>query len=163
MLARLPAAEPPLTVDYAAKLMAEFDGPARAGALVSALDLAAARKVAATVTKVGAVQLMPAHRGNSPRNWIVDDWDAVSVIDSGSADYEPRWVDIYRMRHREWLGRPELRDAFLAGYGRDIDDATATLLRAYGARMSLSTIVWATDHGDAPLVAQRLRTAAPGA
>jgi hypothetical protein len=32
--------------------------------------------------------------------------------------------------------------------GRGIDDNTANLLRVYGARAAVSTIVWATEHGD---------------
>jgi Ser/Thr protein kinase RdoA (MazF antagonist) len=152
LVARLHAAEEPIaTTSYGEKLLADFDSwSVRARQLVPLRDLDAAREIATAACHLGAVELVPAHRDNSPRNWMVDDQNVVSLIDFGHADNEPWWVDLYRLMHREWLDRPDLRDAFLAGYGRDIDDNTADLLRVYGACGAVSTIAWATEHGDKP-------------
>ncbi len=150
LVARLHAAEDPIaTTSYGEKLLADFDSWApRARELVPPHDLDAAHEIATLTGEIGELQLVPAHRDNTPRNWIVDDQGLVSLIDFGHADKEPWWVDLYRLIHREWLDRPDLKEAFLAGYGRDIDEGTANLLRVYGACGAVSTIAWATEHGD---------------
>jgi tRNA A-37 threonylcarbamoyl transferase component Bud32 len=150
LVARLHAAEEPVaTTSYGEKLLADFDSwAARARELVPPHDLDAAREIATLACDIGTVQLVPAHRDNTPRNWMVDGPDVVSLIDFGHADKDPWWVDLYRLMHREWLDRADLKAAFLAGYGRDIDDETTDLLRVYGARAAVSTIVWATEHND---------------
>ena len=130
-------------------VVVDFDTwSARAQQLVAPQDLDAAREIASAACHLGTVELVPAHCDNTPRNWMVDDGNAVSLVDFGLAKKEPWWADVHRLMHREWLGRADLRDAFLAGYGRDIDDSTADFLRAYGACAAVSTIVWATEHGD---------------
>ncbi|MGY2127478.1 phosphotransferase family protein [Blastococcus sp. SYSU DS0617] len=141
--------------DYAQQLLTSFDAWAvRAAALVDDQDLGRARAIAATVTDLGPVEGVPAHRDNSPRNWVVDEVGHVRLIDFGACDVEPWWVDLQRLQAREWSGRPDLQEAFLAGYGRSLDDRTRHLVRAYCARAAVSTIAWATEHGDQPFAAE---------
>ncbi|MDT0277075.1 aminoglycoside phosphotransferase family protein [Blastococcus sp. DSM 46792] len=141
--------------DYAQQLLAGFDAWAvRAAALVDDEDLSRARAIAATVTDLGPVEGVAAHRDNSARNWVVDEEGHVRLIDFGACDVEPWWVDLQRLRGREWSGRPDLQEAFLAGYGRSLDDRTRHLLRAYCARAAVSTIAWATEHDDQPFAAE---------
>lgn len=135
--------------DYAEQLLTSFDAWAeRAAVLVGDQDLGRARAIAATVADLGPVEGVPAHRDNSARNWLVDDGGHVRLIDFGACDVEPWWVDLQRLQAREWSGRPDLQQAFLAGYGRSPDDRTRRLLRAYRARAAVSTIAWATEHDD---------------
>ncbi|WP_113834665.1 aminoglycoside phosphotransferase family protein [Blastococcus sp. TF02-09] len=150
LLRRLHESAPPQPLpDYAQQLLKSFDGWAeRAAALVDASDLGRARAIAATVADLGPVDGVPAHRDNTERNWLVDDAGHVRLIDFGACDVEPWWVDLQRLEAREWSGRPDLQQAFLAGYGRPIDDRTRHLLRVYRARAAVSTIAWATEHDD---------------
>jgi hypothetical protein len=56
--------------------------------------------------------------------------------------------------------RPDLRDAFYAGYGRAPTEADLALLRCYLAYSALSTVVWAREHGDPDFEEQGRRTIA---
>jgi len=49
---------------------------------------------------------------------------------------------------KEWGERADLRDAFLAGYGRELNETERAGLRANSARGHLVQITWATQHGD---------------
>jgi Ser/Thr protein kinase RdoA (MazF antagonist) len=81
---------------------------------------------------------------------VVDEERHVRLIDFGACDVEPRWVDLQRLQAREWSGRRDLQEAFLAGYGRALDDRTSQLLRAHRARAAVSTIAWATSTTTSP-------------
>lgn len=53
-----------------------------------------------------------------------------------------------RRRGKEWAGRPDLRDGFLAGYGRQLDETEVAGFRANSASGHLIQIIWATQHRD---------------
>ena len=142
-----PARHPPDTRATAERLVSSFDKwAARTDGLVSAASLREARTVAATAIELGAIELAPSHRDNSPRNWVVDADGHTRLIDCGSADYDPWCADPHRLHHREWIDRPDLQEAFLAGYGRPLDAGARILLRAYDAWAAVSTVGWATEH-----------------
>jgi len=74
------------------------------------------------------------------------------VIDLGRADRRPALTDLARLARQEWQGRPDLEEAFLAGYGGDPRESAAwqrTLLRE-----AIGTAVWAHQFGDEPFEAQ---------
>jgi thiamine kinase-like enzyme len=96
-------------------------------------------------------ELVPTHGDWQPRNWLVHE-GRVSVIDLGRADLRPAATDLARLARQEWLGRPDLEEAFLAGYGGDPRETAAwqrTLLRE-----AIGTAVWAHQVGDEPFEAQ---------
>lgn len=73
--------------------------------------------------------LVPRHRDYSMRDWMVDrgklrildfEW---SCLDACVTDLTQRHLGIRRTR-------TDLRDAFLHGHGRELDDADQALLRA---------------------------------
>lgn len=93
----------------------------------------------------GPVELVPTHGDYQPRNWLVDG-ATVKVIDLGRADWRPPWSDLARMDQRQWVGRPDLEQAFLNGYGHDPRSSPswqATLLRE-----AVGIAVWAYQVGD---------------
>ena len=95
--------------------------------------------------------LVPTHGDWQPRNWLVHE-GRVSVIDLGRADRRPASSDLARLARQEWLGRPDLEEAFLSGYGGDPRETAAwqrTLLRE-----AIGTAVWAYQVGDEPFEAQ---------
>lgn len=101
-----------------------------------------------------ATRVVPTHGDYQPRNWLWDD-GTVRVIDFGRAAWRPAMTDLARLATQEWVGRPELEDAFLAGYGPDPREAGAW------ARMlvaeAVGTAAWAHQVGDEPFEAQGLR------
>lgn len=97
------------------------------------------------------VELVPTHGDWQPRNWLIHQGQ-VSVIDLGRADWRPALTDLARMTRQEWLGRPDLEEAFLSGYGSDPREPAAwqrTLVRE-----AIGTAVWAYHVGDEPFEAQ---------
>lgn len=117
-------------------------------ALVAADDLDAVARIVAEVHELGPLEVVPAHRDYSTRNWMVDDHGRVRVIDFGKLEYDPWVLDLVRLQQREWLDAPLLEAAFLDGYDRGLDGADRVVLRAATAKHAVSTIVWARDHRD---------------
>lgn len=97
----------------------------------------------------GAVPTVPCHMDNQPRNWLVGDTGMVSMIDFGGCRRDVWIRDLQRMYFQQWRGRPDLRDAFYAGYGRTPSADDLAMLRCYLAHSALSTVVWAHEFGDA--------------
>ena len=64
------------------------------------------------------VKLIPTHGDYHPRNWLLDE-GRVSIIDFGRFNYRPAYTDFLRLSQRQWIGRPDLEAAFVAGYGSD--------------------------------------------
>jgi Phosphotransferase enzyme family len=85
---------------------------------------------------------VPCHRDYTPRNWLVDG-ERLHVIDFEFARPDV-WVnDLARLDSGAWRGRPELRAAFLAGYGREPDAEDEVV---YGACAAL-TAIWLVVRG----------------
>ena len=118
--------------------------------LIDPDDVAFVEREAAVLRELPPPPLVPTHNDFQPRNWRVDADGRVFVFDFEKARHEWWTHDIQRMWWREWLQRPDLRDAFLEGYGRELDETERAGLRANSARGHLVQIVWATAHGDLP-------------
>jgi Ser/Thr protein kinase RdoA (MazF antagonist) len=117
--------------------------------LIADDDVAFAEAEAKVLLDLPPPPLVPAHGDFQPRNWRVDGAGRVFVFDFEKARHD-WWIhDIQRMWWREWLGRPSLRDSFLEGYGRELDETEVAGMRANSARGHVVQIIWATLHGDA--------------
>jgi Ser/Thr protein kinase RdoA (MazF antagonist) len=112
-------------------------------------DVAWARATIAPVRDMPAPPLVPCHGDWQPRNWL---WDGSRTLAFDFERAAPAWwiKDVERMWHREWVDRPELRDAFFDGYGRAPDERELAAIEALAALAHVSTIVWATEVGDEP-------------
>jgi Ser/Thr protein kinase RdoA (MazF antagonist) len=119
----------------------------RAAGLLSARELDFARALARGLEQVDPPRQVPCHRDYSPRNWLVDG-DNVRVIDFDLATWEV-WVnDLARLYFGIWWDRPDLRDAFLDGYGHGLDRQDLEVLLRCGAIAAISPIARAHEHGD---------------
>jgi thiamine kinase-like enzyme len=96
---------------------------------------------------LGAVELVTTHGDYQPRNWLQDNGE-VKVIDFGRADHRP-WVhDLVRLSHQQFLGKPDLKDAFHHGLGRNVGPADTDIWRLENLNQAIGTVVWAHQVGD---------------
>lgn len=126
----------------------------RVGDAVTDAELDIARRIAATSLEFGPMPLVPAHRDNSTRNWMLGPDGHVRLIDFGAVEFEPWAVDLFRLEQREWLDAPLLRESFLDGYGRRPDERDAAVLHAFHAVQAIATIAWALEHDDLAFAGQ---------
>ncbi|MEQ4203863.1 phosphotransferase [Actinopolymorpha sp. B9G3] len=93
----------------------------------------------------GAPPRVSCHFDYSPRNWLVD-VGRVHLIDFEWAQPEV-WVnDLGRLFFGLWRTRPDLREAFLDGYGRQPDEADLALLLGSYALTTVWHLVWTYEH-----------------
>ncbi|MFE6052564.1 aminoglycoside phosphotransferase family protein [Kitasatospora sp. NPDC056446] len=96
------------------------------------------------------------HGDNSPRNWL---WHAppgapgsVGLIDFQMADHGAAVNDLVWLHGALWPNRPDLRSAFLTGYGRDLTDTEQQALRLYTARLAVSYLTTGLTEDNTMLV-----------
>jgi len=92
-----------------------------------------ARILIARAMDIEDVPLVPAHRDNHPRNWMVDSGGHLRLIDFADAEYDPWVVDVLLLEQDYWRTAPHLRVAFVSGYDREISESDDILLRAHHA------------------------------
>ncbi|MFE7352437.1 phosphotransferase [Streptomyces sp. NPDC057543] len=88
-----------------------------------------------------------------------DDREFVAVIDLERSEPGPAVRDLVRLSDA-WAGRPDLFEAFLAGYGRSLTAAEEARLVIDAALDSVSGISYGAAHGDSELVERGRRTLA---
>ncbi|MEU8950005.1 phosphotransferase [Streptomyces sp. NPDC048489] len=89
-----------------------------------------------------------------------DDLDVVvAVIDLERSEPGPAVRDLVRLSDA-WAGRPDLLEAFLAGYGRSLTAAEQARLVIDAALDAVSGISYGAAHGDPELLERGLRTLA---
>lgn len=82
----------------------------------------------------------PCHLDFQPRNWLIGTSGDVSLIDFEHARIDLPLRDLVRLRFRIWPERPDLRDAFLDGYGRLLTQAEDQLIWRLGAIDALTAL-----------------------
>ncbi|NUL49104.1 phosphotransferase [Cellulosimicrobium funkei] len=102
------------------------------------------------------VAVVPTHGDYQPRNWLMDE-GTVRVIDFGRFAWRPVHTDWCRLAAQQWQGRPDLEEAFIAGYGSAPEPE---LWRIEMVRQAVSTSVWAYQEGLAAFEAQGHRVLA---
>ncbi len=137
--------------DACAYVSAEFDGWLERGARMNCLDadeLAIVRRVREWIPAFAGERPTACHRDYCPANWLVTDaGDWSGVIDFEFAYWDVRAADVSRHPQWEWIGRPDLEEAFDAGYAtvrRPVDAEQRTVARACYA---LAAIVWGRESG----------------
>ncbi|WP_051478409.1 aminoglycoside phosphotransferase family protein [Arthrobacter sp. H5] len=95
----------------------------------------------------GPVEVVLTHGDYQPRNWLIED-GIVCVIDFGRADVRPWVSDLVRLKNQQWIGRPDLQEAFMAGYGQALTETDAKVFAAESILQAVGTVVWAHDVGD---------------
>jgi aminoglycoside phosphotransferase len=138
----------PLAEGYAERLRAARE---RSRGLLpkASIDAVAARMEEALPALAG-LRRVPCHRDFTPRNWLVDPGapDRLAVIDFEHARPDLGLADLERLWSGVWPERPDLEEAFLAGYGRGLGDDERELIERVAALAAMTTVVWAHEHGD---------------
>jgi hypothetical protein len=129
---------------YAGRLLAEFDGWVARGRLTGR-EICAARELVAGVADV-SVPLVPTHYDGTPRNWLIDK-GTVRLIDFEWVDWNPWCNDLVKLRRWPWRDNSELGRAFLAGYGKTLDEPHSRILPALEMLSAVFVITWSHEHG----------------
>ena len=90
---------------------------------------------------------VPCHRDYTARNWLVAT-GKLYIIDFEHARPDLWFADIERLYSEVWPGRPDLRAAFIEGYGRRLSADEESVLLGLAAFAGMGTVVWAREHGD---------------
>jgi Ser/Thr protein kinase RdoA (MazF antagonist) len=146
LLRRFHDAEPPLLCDdWGAAKIAELDRlMPMASQLLSKRDLALVRAEVATLSGLPCPGKVPCHHDYTPRNWLVKD-GVQYVIDFEHAGLDVWLADLARLHLGIWPDRPDLKQAFLLGYGRQLSDADHAMLRGVAALTATWLVVKARD------------------
>lgn len=100
---------------------------------------------------------VPTHGDYTPRNWLIHD-GVVAVIDFGRAGWRPAITDFARLASRQFLGRGDLEEAFLAGYGCDPRAEVGPAWTALLIREAVGVAAWAHQVGDTAFETEGLQS-----
>jgi hypothetical protein len=135
--------------DYATTMHSQLDDWLRRVPEVLAADeISFVRNRIDALSSLPAPVTAPTHNDYQPRNWLLDDAGALRVFDFGRAKVDMFLRDFERMWFAQWTDQPHLRQAFFAGYGRELDPHEVSLITVRGAYQAASTILWAREHAD---------------
>jgi Ser/Thr protein kinase RdoA (MazF antagonist) len=135
--------------DFAAAKLAELDQLAPAAArLLTADELALARMEVSGLAAVPGPARVPCHRDYTPRNWLVDA-GTVYVLDFEWSRPDAWVSDLARLHLGIWATRPDLREAFLRGYDRELGQADAVTLHGCAVVTAVWMLVKAHESGQA--------------
>lgn len=120
-LRRLHEAQPALPwPDFASVKIQQFDCLKRAAAtLLRPGEIDRAGEEIAALGAIPPPARVPCHHDYTPRNWLVMD-GSLYVIDFEWSGLDARVADLARLHLGIWGTRPDLREAFLDGYGREL-------------------------------------------
>ncbi len=133
--------------DFGRAKLAEFDQlSAPAAGLLTAGELRAAREKVEALSGLGSLFRVPCHRDYTPRNWLAGA-DGLFIVDFEW--WRPDvWIsDLARLHLGIWENRPDLRDAFLRGYGRELDSTGQDILRGCAVLTASWCLVKARETG----------------
>lgn len=89
---------------------------------------------------------VPCHRDYTGRNWL---WhDKLYVIDFEHSRPDVWLFDLERLLNEVWPTSPELKEAFLSGYGKTLTADDETLSFGNSVLTAITRIVWSLEHGD---------------
>jgi Ser/Thr protein kinase RdoA (MazF antagonist) len=142
LIRRLHESAPPVSSDqFARQCAARFeDAAAELDGVIDSHLLSEARLLIARAMDIEAHSLVPTHRDNHPRNWMVDPGGHVRLIDFANAEYDPWIVDVLLLEQDYWRSNPSLKVAFLSGYDRDITAEDEIMLRAHQAVVAVRLV-----------------------
>jgi hypothetical protein len=142
LLRRFHDAEPPRELPWFPGWLRDRAGHwgDQAAALLSAADAAIIESHLAALAEAEALSGGPCHLDFQPRNWLITKSGGVSLIDFEHARIDLPTRDFVRLRFRTWEARPDLRDAFLDGYGRPLTESEDQLVWHLGAIDALTAL-----------------------
>ncbi|HUB40349.1 MAG TPA: phosphotransferase [Streptosporangiaceae bacterium] len=133
--------------DFAAVKIKEFDSlTSPAAGLLRPRQMRAARAEVETLAGIPPAERIPCHHDYTPRNWLVHD-GSVHVVDFEWSSRDVWVADLARLHLGIWATRPDLREAFLGGYGRDLDEGDRAMLRGCAVLTGVWLVVKAHETG----------------
>jgi Ser/Thr protein kinase RdoA (MazF antagonist) len=146
LLRRLHHAQPPSPWDdWGTAKIAEFDAlMPMASQLLGTRDLALVRAAVETLSGLPCPGQVPCHRDYTPRNWLVGG-GVQYVIDFEHARLDVWLADLARLHLGIWPDRPDLKEAFLAGYGCQLSDTDHASLQGLAALTATWLVVKARE------------------
>ncbi len=144
----------------AADLRRVDDHLCHAAELLAPREAALVRSCAAGLVRlVKELPAVPAHGDMQPRNWL---WDPaarrLAVIDFERAEPAPAVRDLVRLEYGPWDQRPDLREAFMGGYGRALTSTETKAMRCLAGLDALSGLRWGTSNHDHEVTSRARRT-----
>jgi len=152
LLHRFHQARPPLPWEnFGAAKVAEFDALAPlASSLLGKRELALARAEVGALAGLRCPGQVPCHLDYTPRNWMVSD-TVQYVLDFELARLDVWIADLSRLHLGIWATRPDLREAFLTGYGRQLSSSDLAILQGCAVLMGTWLLVKAREIGQRSL------------
>lgn len=145
----LPLSTPPDAVEHMADQIQRYVVPARACVppdtyawILASLDHG---------RPFEGAPIVRAHRDYSPRNWAVAEvagQSVLSVFDWERAEIDLAFHDMQRMEYDHWAQAPELKDAFLDGYGGPLSEREQHQLDLVVLINAMASVRWASERGD---------------
>jgi hypothetical protein len=159
LLRRFHAAQPTIPwSDFGPAKLAEFDQlDSQAAGLLTAREQGRARTEVERLTGLGSPTMVPCHRDYTPRNWLVGA-SGLHVVDFEWSRPDVWISDLARLHLGVWENRPDLSDAFLRGYGRELDHTDQVILHGCAVLTALWCLIRARET-DQPSFEDGSRTA----
>jgi len=118
----------------------------RAGYL-SDEEVGVVRAARGLVASFEAERPVPCHRDYCPDNWLVTgDGVWTGVVDFEFARWDVRVSDFTRYPDWDWIGRPDLVEAFFGGYGRSLTPEQQQQRLVAHVQYALTAVVWGSDN-----------------
>jgi aminoglycoside phosphotransferase (APT) family kinase protein len=109
-------------------------------------DLAIVRAARGLIPAFEGERPVPCHRDYCPANWLANSGGVwMGVIDFEFAYWDVRVADFTRYPDWNWLGRPDLVEAFFEGYGRSFRPEEEQQRLVAHTQYAVSAIVWGTE------------------
>jgi Choline/ethanolamine kinase len=124
----------------------------RARLFINAADLGNASAHLAALQQAADPDGVPCHLDFQPRNWLLGQAADLYLVDFEHAHTDLPLRDLVRLRFRVWPARPDLKDAFLNGYGHDLTGSDTETLQHLGALDALTAIAGGHQNHDIQLV-----------
>ncbi|MFF4956376.1 aminoglycoside phosphotransferase family protein [Streptomyces sp. NPDC001222] len=122
----------------------------RAGDLITALERDVVRRHAVGLSLLGPLPVGYAHGDFGEHNWLYDcATGALAVVGLERARPHAAVADLVRLDCGPWTRWPELRTAFLEGFGRPLTGEEEAALRCFSALDAASAIARGALHDDA--------------
>jgi hypothetical protein len=125
---------------------------ARAASFINAADLGNATAHLTALQQAADPDGVPCHLDFQPRNWLLGPAGHLYLVDFEHARTDLPLRDLVRLRFRVWPAHPDLKDAFLNGYGHDLTSSDTETLQHLGALDALTAIARGNQNHDAQLI-----------
>jgi hypothetical protein len=146
LLHRFHQARPPVPWEnFGAAKAAEFDAlTPKASALLGKRELAIARAEVQALATLPCPDRVPCHLDYTPRNWVVSD-GVLYILDFELARLDAWLADLSRLHLGIWGTRPDLQEAFLTGYGRQLSTTDHAILQGCAVHTATWLLVKARE------------------